>query len=114
MKAIRAGKKRQRVTVQLLTGATRDSFGQTVQNWVDQGTYWAEVVPMRTRDIVVSEQVKSQVMHVVRFRYLGASISIGPTTHRLNLKGRTLGIVGYVNVEERNREYELTCQEIEV
>jgi SPP1 family predicted phage head-tail adaptor len=111
---VQAGKLRKRVVLQTLTVTPKDSFGQSTKTWVDTASYWAEVKPVTARDIIISQQVKSQITHTVRMRYLGSGVSLGPATHQLKLGTRILGIVGVMNADERNHMYELICQEIQV
>ncbi|CEF48247.1 unnamed protein product [uncultured bacterium] len=111
MRPIAVGSFRRRVTLQLRSTA-RDSYGQTIETWTDQGTYWARIMPTRARDILVNNQLKPQVTHTVWLRYLGAMVALGASSHRLLLDGdRVLNIVGPIDVEERHRVYEITCQE---
>lgn len=104
---MRAGRLRHRVTVQSASSST-DSFGQPQPSWASVGTYWANVVPLMGKEAERARQIRADVTHTVQMRIPTA---ITPEM-RLSYDSRTLNIVEVVNIDERNREYRLTCVEI--
>lgn len=104
---MRAGRLRHRVTVQSASTST-DSFGQTQPTWGSVGTYWANVRPLMGKEAERARQVRADATHVVEMRI---PVSITPEM-RLSYDSRTLNIVEVVNIDERDREYRLTCVEI--
>ena len=60
----------------------------------------------------IARQIKAEASHAISMRYLGPEVTLNPTD-RLLLGSRTFNLVSAVNVEERDRRYELVVQEIE-
>lgn len=108
----RAGPKRQRVSLQTLS-ESQDSFGQKIPSWTTQGNYWAEVKNLSGREAVNAKQVKADTTHQVTMRYIGALFTTPGLlpSMRLLYKSRVFNILWVNNVDERNREYQLLCQE---
>ena len=111
MKPIQSGIYRQRVILQDLV-ETLDSYGQPVQSWVDVASFWAEVRSLRGAEILNIKQTWATASHIVKHRYLGPSIIPGPKQRLTLLKdGTILNILNVNNIEERDRGYEVTCEE---
>lgn len=111
MRPLISGRLRQRVTLQAAT-ETADGYNQPIQTWSDVATFWAEVSPLTGNEAVNVKQIWATATHKVRLRYQGSSISFSPTRRFVLVKdGRILNIVNANNVEERNRAYEILCQE---
>lgn len=110
---MRAGPKRQRITVQVLS-ESQDSYGQKLQSWVDDGTYWAEIRTLSGREAVNAKQVKAETTHAVNLRYIGSLFPTGGLlpSSRLSFNGRIFNILYINNINERNREYQLLAQEL--
>jgi len=102
---IYAGKFRERVTVQIASGAT-NTLGETVLTWSNSSAVWAMVEGVSSREAVTAGQNQVSMSHRVRMRYLP-----GLTQNmRLSWRGRTLEIVSLL--EHGNRtEHEAICQE---
>jgi SPP1 family predicted phage head-tail adaptor len=115
VKPLRIGQYRQRLTLQsppVPGSETFDSFGQPVPNWTTVGTYWGYLRPLMGHEAVVAKQIKAEATHQLSTRYLGSSVAINPT-YRWLLGSRVFGIVQIINVEERNRSYEMLVREIQ-
>ena len=111
MKPLAVGRFRQRVTLQDLV-ETVDTYGQPVQSWVDLATFWAEVRPLRGSELLNVKQSWATASHFVNFRYMGSMVRPNPRQRfKLTKDGRILNILNINNVEERNRAYEVTCEE---
>jgi SPP1 family predicted phage head-tail adaptor len=111
VKPIQSGKLRQRVTLQDLV-ETLDSYGQPIQGWADVATFSAEVRPLRGVEVLNIKQVWATASHFVNHRYLGPDIKPNPKQRYKLLKDqRIFNILNVNNVEERNRSYEVTCEE---
>lgn len=111
MRPVQGGKFRQRVALQDLV-ETQDTYGQPIQSWVDVITCWAEVRPLRGSELLNVKQNWATASHFVNHRYLGATIRPNPKQrYKLTKDGRILNILNVNNVEERNRAYEVTCEE---
>lgn len=102
---IDAGKLRERVTVQIASGAT-NTFGEQVLTWSNSSSVWASVEGVTARESIGLGQQEIAITHRVRLRYLP-----GLTQNmRLSWRNRTLDIVSLL---ERNNlsEHEIICQE---
>jgi len=102
---IDAGKLRERVTVQIASGAT-NSLGEQVLTWSNSSAVWASVDGVTARESLGLGQQEIAVTHRVRLRYLP-----GLTQNmRLSWRNRTLDIVSLLERGNRS-EHEIICQE---
>lgn len=112
MRPVRSGLHRRRVELldEVETGV--DSFGQPITDPEVLATFWAEVRPLRGSEILNVKQIWATATLAVSFRWLGSAVRPNPS-HVLRLlpEGRLLNILNVSNVEERNRSYELICEE---
>ena len=99
------GKLRERVTVQIASGAT-NALGETVLTWGDSSAVWASVEGVSAREALISGQPETTVSHRVRLRYLPGLTS----EHRFSWRSRTLEIVSLLEHGNRS-EHEAICQE---
>lgn len=111
---MRAGPLRQRLTLQRLV-ETADPYNQRLQSWVDVATIWGRVINSAGAEVMNARQLKAEVSHIVHTRYLGPLLPAGalPPTWRLLYGDRVLNIVWNNDVNERHREYQITCQQVE-
>lgn len=111
MRPLRAGLQRHRVELQGFV-ETVDSFGGVQKTWTTLATFWAEVRPLRGSEFLRANQVWAAGTYFVNFRWLGSNLVPDPT-HRIKVlnSGKLLNIVAANNVEERNRSYELVCEQ---
>ena len=99
------GKLRERVTVQIASGAT-NALGETVLTWADSSAVWASVEGVSAREALTAGQQGTTVSHRVRLRYLP-----GLTQNmRFSWRSRTLEIVSLLEHGNRS-EHEAICQE---
>jgi SPP1 family predicted phage head-tail adaptor len=99
------GKMRERVVVQIATGAT-NALGETVLSWSDSSAVWASVEGVSAREALTYNQQEVTVTHRVRMRYLpGLSQQM-----RFAWRGRTLEIVSLLEHNNRS-EHECVCEE---
>ena len=105
-KPIAAGSLRRRVTL-CQPSPSRNSLGETVPGWAAVFDCWASVEPLSGRELWQAAQVQADVTHRVRIRY---HPGIGPTWI-VRYQGLQLNILSAINVEERNRQWELLCME---
>jgi SPP1 family predicted phage head-tail adaptor len=100
-----AGKLRERVTVQIASGAT-NALGETVLSWANSSAVWASVEGVSAREALTAGQQETTVSHRVRLRYLP-----GLTQNmRFSWRSRTLDIVSLLEHGNRS-EHEAICQE---
>jgi SPP1 family predicted phage head-tail adaptor len=102
---IDAGKLRERVTVQIASGAT-NTLGETVLTWNNSTAVWASVEGVTARESLGLGQQEISVTHRVKMRYLpGLTQSM-----RFAWRNRTLEIVSLLERGNRS-EHEIICQE---
>jgi SPP1 family predicted phage head-tail adaptor len=109
--AMQAGKLRHRVTIQRLSAGSpgQDAGGTPDDGWGALFTCWAEVMPLRGRELVAAQQVHPEVTGTIRIRYRADY----PLTSkdRAVYDSRIYDILAAINVEERNREVLLYVKE---
>jgi SPP1 family predicted phage head-tail adaptor len=99
------GKLRERVTVQIASGAT-NTLGETVLTWSNSSAVWASVEGVSAREAMIAGQEQTQLTHRVRLRYLpGLTQSM-----RFSWRSRTLEIVSLLEHGNRS-EHEAVCSE---
>jgi SPP1 family predicted phage head-tail adaptor len=102
---IRPGDLRERVTVQIASGAT-NTLGETVLSWSNSSAVWASVEGVSAREALASGQQDVTITHKVRMRYLpGLTQSM-----RFSWRSRALEIVSLLEHGNRS-EHEAICQE---
>jgi SPP1 family predicted phage head-tail adaptor len=102
---IDSGKLRERVTVQIASGAT-NALGETVLTWNNSTAVWASVEGVTARESLGLGQQEISVTHRVKMRYLP-----GLTQNmRFAWRNRTLEIVSLLERGNRS-EHEIICQE---
>ena len=118
---IQSGKYRQRVTLQDIPEVTQDTYGQPSLAPTVIGTFWMEVQPLQGDDQLNVRQVWPTATHKVKCRWLGTAIATTPnnphglilprTRLLLGVDGSVLNVLFANNVEKRNRQWELVCEE---
>lgn len=102
-------KYRNRVTFQKKEKA-KDKEGNTVTQWVDQFTVWASIKGLRGRELIDAgaQAVKISTRIYIRYR--------PGVTHdmRITFGSRIFDIVNVNNIEERNIEYEILANEVDL
>lgn len=105
---MRAGKLQNRIEVQVAT-ETRDEHGGVTETWDTVVKRWVDIRPLHGRELMLAQQVNSQVTLQVRMRYdKGLTLTSG---YRLKHGDRILNIESIVDVKEQNREWLLMCKE---
>lgn len=103
---IDAGKLRERVTVQIASGAT-NTLGETVMTWSDSTSVWASVQGVSASEALDAGKQDTTITHRVRMRYLP-----GLTQQmRLAWRNRTLNIVSLLEYDNRT-EHVAVCEEV--
>jgi SPP1 family predicted phage head-tail adaptor len=102
---IEPGKMRERVTVQIASGAT-NALGETVLTWANSTAVWAHVEGVSAREALEAGQQDTTITHRVRIRYLP-----GLTQQmRFLWRSRTLDIVSLLEYGNRS-EHVAICEE---
>ncbi len=86
---------------------TQNEVGEPVQTWSVTATRRASVEPLQGQEKFIAQQVKADVTHRVRLRYLDG---LTPSK-RIRFNGRLLNIESVLNADEKNREMEVMCTE---
>jgi head-tail adaptor len=106
---VRAGRNRQRVTLQRATTAD-DALGTPEPTWSDLLTFYALVRPAAGSEPLVAGQLAGRVSHVVECRHLGAAV-VPTVSDRLSFRGRVLNLFAVLDADERRRAYYLLAGE---
>lgn len=104
---VRAGKLRERVTIQQRT-LTSDGMGGESESWSTLATVWASVTPRtgnREALVVAENQIQSRSVYDLHIRYR-ADVAV---TMRVVWRGNTLEIENVVDTDQRTRQLMLTC-----
>ena len=102
---IEPGKMRERVTVQIASGAT-NALGETVLTWANSTAVWAHVEGVSAREVLAAGQQDTTITHRVRIRYLP-----GLTQQmRFAWRSRTLDIVSLLEYGNRSEQVAI-CEE---
>ena len=99
------GELNKRLTIQVQTKVS-DGLGGSAATWVDQGTVWAGVVPLRGQEKLMAEQVQSKVTHRVKIHYR----SVFSGSWRFKFGRRYFNVEGVINPKERGVFLELMCE----
>lgn len=106
---MRAGKLRQLIDIEQYS-ETQDGTGDPVKGWTTfVSAVPASIEPMSGRETFTSQQVLSSTTHAVRTRYFAGVTS----KMRVKFGVRYFRINDVRNVDERGRELDLQCVEIE-
>ncbi len=65
---IEAGRLRHRIRVEQQV-QVKNSFGESSIEWEAIGTFWAEIRPMSSREMLIAQQTQSRVDTVIVMRY---------------------------------------------
>lgn len=80
---------------------TKDSNGDTVEEWVSRGSCWAEVVPLSAKEFVSASSMNSKVVARVTIRYR----SDVQANWRIFFRGRYYNIEGVLPDPVSGLEY---------
>lgn len=106
-RGVGAGPMRHRVEVQSAV-TTSDTFSQDTEVWTTTTIRNAEISFVAGKMVTNALQNKEEITHLIRMRYFPGMTS----DMRLLFKGRVFTIIYIDNVDEKNREYRVLCQEI--
>lgn len=107
MKYLTIEQLRHKITLQTAT-ETRDTDGSIINTWADTATVRAAVEPLVGREYWAAQQVNAE--RTVKFHIWYRS-GVTPKM-RVSYDSRTFDIKSVINVNERNRELVLMCEEV--
>jgi len=99
-----AGRLSQRITLQSKS-VVRDAMGGETLTWVDAASVWAEIRPLRGRDLVAAQQVTSEVTARITIRYR----SDVQADWRILHGSQIYDILAVVDPQARHEVLELEC-----
>lgn len=103
---MRAGRLRQRITIQDKTVVQND-YGEEDITWTEVATVWAAIEPLRGREFLDAEMASAEITTRIVIRHRDG---ISPEMRVLH--GATVyNIRAVIHVETRQREIQLMCQE---
>lgn len=112
---MRAGRLRQRVTIQQVT-EVQNSYGEPAKNWAAavETTVWGEMAPLmsRAREMFAERvgQMQAVAPYQCRLRYRE---DISTVTTRLKWEGRTFHVEAALDPDGRQRETIVLCYEVQ-
>lgn len=106
---MRAGKLRSKAAVYVPTTATND-WGEVDQSFTELGTYACSITTLPKRELDENQAYVSKTEFDLRFRYYPALATL-PRTAYIKVNGITLAINAIANIELRNREIQIKCEE---
>jgi SPP1 family predicted phage head-tail adaptor len=103
---MRAGNLRHRITIQQASEA-QDTHGQAITTWATYLTAWAEISPLRGRELFAAQETHSEINTRIRLRYRP-----GVTAKMRVVYGSLVyNILAPLNIGSRDRELQLMCSE---
>lgn len=106
---MRAGRLKHLVTLQSPTGS-QDAVGQRTTTWIDEAQVYADIIPLKADTRIAAAQGRMSTTHRVRLRHSPISARIDGSW-RIYYDDRIFTIDSVINVDERDREFELLCTE---
>ena len=105
---MRAGKLRQRLTIQQPT-ETRGPSGAALEAWREFARVWGAVEPLRGREFFAAQEIHSEVTTRIRIRYLA-----GITANMRILLDNRIFLILHPPIDQEmgHREMQLMCREI--
>lgn len=104
---MRAGKLRERIAIQQFT-ETQNAIGEPVKTWGTFASVWAAIIPLSGDEFFQSGQRNANVSHRIEIR---ARSGVN-AKHRVAYKNRVFRIEAVLNIDERDREMHLFCEEL--
>lgn len=102
------GELKKRFTIQKKTYVEQPN-GSNQETWQDYVTVWSSIKPLRTRNLLLAQQVGSSITEEVKIRY---RTDINSTMRGI-YQGKIYNFIGDpINVEGRNRELLINCEVI--
>lgn len=108
---MRAGRLRHRIDIERRELSAANAYGERTQEWQTYVTSIpADIRSLVGRELIAARQVVEHVSHIVSIRY-GSNVEGLDSTCRVKFGSRTFSISHVANVEERNVEVLLYCEE---
>lgn len=101
-----AGELRHIITIERLT-ETADEYGGHATAWATLHTLRAKIVPLTARELEHAMRMESRSSHRITIRYKSGITA----ADRVNYGGRLMQIRGVIDLGERRKWLELSCDE---
>ncbi len=105
---IRAGQLRHKITIEKLVQTSDGQGGMNDSFAVHAAGVWAKVTPLSVRETLKNMQTEANASHLVTVRYISGVLH----SMRIIFQGRILLIKSIINVDERNEELQILCDEV--
>ena len=102
---MKIGKLRHRIEIQAKT-PTQDSYGEITYSWATADTVWAQVMPLKGRELEHAQQIQAETDYKMIIRYNST------VKHRVVYDSRTFEVNVILNIGERDIYQEIYCKEI--
>lgn len=102
---MRAGLLSHRITLQEKS-VSRDEYGGEIVSWIDVGTFWANVEPLRLKEYLAVRAAQADVDLKVTMRYVAGV----KADWRMMWDGAAYDIASVVDVNGRKKTLELFCR----
>lgn len=87
----------------------KNTYGESTQTWVIfKSGVFCSVEPIRGREYFAADEVKSEVTHRIRMRYLFGM----RTKMRIKYNNRYFNIIDIIDIMERHKEMQLMVTEV--
>lgn len=106
---MRAGKLRNKAVIYVPSTATNE-WGEVDQSFTELGTYACSITTVPKRELDENQTYVSKTEFDLRFRYYAALATL-PRNAYIVVNGTTLAINAIANIELRNREIQMKCEE---
>lgn len=98
-----------KIVIQTAT-TTQSSSGQPTKSWSTLATIWAKIRTLSGNEMINAQQVQSILSHEFTIRYSSDVSSVKPDD-RIYFDSRYFDIKNVRNVDERNIEIRMLCNE---
>lgn len=105
---MRAGQLRHFVALQRAT-QTQDAAGQPRTSWDTYANVYAAIEPAGGREFQIAGQTQAELAVPIRIRYTAGVRA----EDRIRWNERTFEVVSVSNMDERNRQIDLSCREVQ-
>ncbi len=106
---MRAGEARFRGTIQESI-EEQDSHGEMIDAWTNLAKVWMRILPVKSSERIAQGREETVTTHRVFLRYSTEVAGLNDSM-RILFGTRIFAIQSVINVGERNREFELLCEE---
>lgn len=108
MRKINAGEYRHIIIFQELTNK-RNAYGEIEKEWEDVYKTKVAIYPLSSRELFQAGVISNETTHKIYLRYS----PLIKNDMRIKFNDRYFSIISIIDFEERNKELQLLCRELE-